>query len=196
MGLPETKDTSQKYTYKDYLCWPDEERWEIIYGTAYNNSPAPATEHQRILRQLITVFNNYLKDKSCEVFPAPFDVRMPENDEDDDFIETVVQPDIVVVCDKKKLDKKGLRGVPDLIIEIISPATAGLDMKEKFYLYEHKGVKEYWIVFPDEQTVMVFKLKDNGYYGKPDTYVSTDTIKVGIFDDFAVDLSGIFSGVG
>ena len=105
MGLSLKKDTTQKYTYKDYLDLPDDERWEIINGVADDMSPAPSTEHQRISMALSNAFYNYLKEKSIEVFHAPFDVRLPEHDEDDEDIDTVVQPDIVIVCDKNKIDQ-------------------------------------------------------------------------------------------
>ena len=192
MALPEKNNTIKRYTYKDYLAWPDDERRELINGTAWDISPAPSVEHQRISRDLLTIFNIYLKDKPCEVFQAAVDVRLAEHDMDDELAETVVQPDIFVVCDKSKIDQKGVQGAPDLIIEIISPFTAGKDMKEKFYIYEHYGVKEYWIVFPIEKTVMVFRLTGNGTYGKPETYISTDTIRVGLFNDLDIDLSEIF----
>ncbi|MCW8966379.1 MAG: Uma2 family endonuclease [Candidatus Pacearchaeota archaeon] len=193
MGLPIKIDATQRYTYKDYCTWPDNERWEIIHGKAYNMSPAPSTEHQRIRRELSAQLYAFLKGKPCELFFAPFDVRFPENDETDDETETVVQPDIVVVCDKTKLDQRGLREAPDLIIEIISPSTAGIDMKEKFQLYEYHGVKEYWIVFPHEKTVQIYTLAKDGNYGKPSTYVSTDMINGGLLEGLIVDLSVVFS---
>ncbi|MBN2440676.1 MAG: Uma2 family endonuclease [Spirochaetales bacterium] len=193
MGLPVKIDTTQRFTYKDYCTWPDNEHWEIIHGQAYNMSPAPSTEHQSISTELITILHTYLRDKPCKVFHAPFDVRFPEHDEADDEIETVVQPDIVVVCDKTKLDQRGLREAPDLIIEIISPSTAGIDMKEKFQLYEDHGVKEYWIVFPHEKTVQIYTLGKDGNYGKPSTYVRTDTITGGLLEGLIVDLSTVFS---
>lgn len=193
MGLPAKKDISQKYTYKDYLTWPDNERWEIIHGIAYNMSPAPSVVHQRILRELSAQFYRFLQEKPCELFFALFDVRFPGNKENDDEIDTVVQPDIIVVCDKNNLDEQGLRGVPDLIIEIVSPSTAGIDVKEKFHLYEENGVKEYWIVFPLEKIVQVFKLQKDGFYSRPDIYLNTDIIKAGLFDDFTINLSTVFS---
>lgn len=191
MNLPARKQY-KKYTYDDYLTWPEDERWEIIDGIAYDMSPAPSTSHQRILRELLIQFGNYLTGKTCEVFAAPFDIRLPEADEQDKDIVNVVQPDIVVVCDKSKLDEKGCKGAPALIIEIKSPFTARKDIKEKFRLYERVGVKEYWIVDPTDKTVMVFKLGENKEYGKPDMYGDEDPINVGVFEDLTIDLKAVF----
>ena len=107
------KKTEQKYTYGDYSCWPDSERWELIHGIAYCMSPAPLRIHQKISIELCRQFSNYLVNKPCEVFDAPFDVRLPKADESDEDIETVVQPDILVVCDESKLDERGCRGAPE-----------------------------------------------------------------------------------
>lgn len=192
MGFPlERQD--EKYTYKDYLNWPDEERRELINGTVYNMTPSPSRTHQKISRELFSRFYDYLrKDKVCEVYYAPFDVRLPEGEEKDEDIRNVVQPDIVVVCDQSKLDERGCKGAPDLIIEIVSPSSAKQDLKDKFYLYERVGVKEYWIVQPVNNTMMVFKLKENGEYGKPGMYTEEDRIKAGIFDGLEIDLKEIF----
>ena len=186
------KKVEEKYTYGDYCCWPDSERWELIHGIAYCMSPAPLRIHQKISIELCRQFSNYLVNKPCEVFDAPFDVRLSEADELDEDIETVVQPDILVVCDESKLDEKGCRGAPDLIIEITSPSTASKDIKEKFYLYEQHGVKEYWIVYPLEKNILVYKLASDGQYGRPEIYVRNDKIKVGILKGLTIDLSLIF----
>ena len=118
----------ERYTYADYLSWPDGERWEIIAGEPYSMSPAPSRQHQQILGALFAKFYYYLEDKACRVYPAPFDVRLFQENDKHDEIDTVVQPDIVVVCDDKKLDDKGCQGAPDLIIEIISQSTAKKDL--------------------------------------------------------------------
>ncbi len=192
MSYP-AKKQQKKFTYGDYLTWSDEERWELIDGIAYDMSPAPSRIHQKISGELFYSIRQYLKDKICEVYCAPFDVRLPEKNEADENIETVVQPDIVVICDKAKLDDKGCKGAPDLIIEIISQYTGTKDMKEKFFLYEKAGVKEYWIVHPDDKVVMVFKLKRKKEYGKPDVYSKEDKIKVSILNDLIIDLDVVFS---
>ncbi len=191
MGIPLKKD-ADKFTYKNYLTWPENERRELIDGVAYDMTPAPSRFHQKILGDLHRQFSNYLNGKTCEVYLAPFDVRFAEKNARDEEVGTVVQPDIVVVCDKSKLDDRGCVGAPDLVIEILSPATAAKDMKEKFALYEKHGVLEYWMVQPLDKTVMVFRSGEDKKYGKPGIYISEDEIKVGIFDDLTIDLKVVF----
>lgn len=194
MDMPVPVEKENKYTYGDYLSWSDEEQWELINGVPFNMSPSPSRRHQEILRELLGQFWSFLQKRPCEVYSAPFDVRLPEADEKDQDIQTVVQPDILVVCDRNKLDEKGCRGAPDLIIEIVSPYTAPRDMKEKFSLYERHGVREYWLVYPVEKIVMVFTLGKNGEYGKPKTYAQQDTIEVNFLEGLTVDLEPVFRG--
>jgi len=182
----------KRYTYKDYLQWPDDERWELIDGVPYNMSSSPSPKHQEIIIALGSQFYNYLKDKPCKVFVAPIDVRFLEENQSDEDVKTVLQPDIIVVCDSKKIDERGCKGAPDLIIEVISPHTVKKDIIRKFDTYEKFGVKEYWIIRPDEETVTVFILNDNNKYGRPEIYCKNDKIKVGIFDDLVIELSEIF----
>lgn len=181
------------YSYADYLTWPPEERWELIDGVPYDMSPAPSRRHQEISMALSVEFYTYLKGKPCKVYAAPFDVRLPKNCEaEDSEIKTVVQPDLVVVCNRERLDKRGCLKAPDLIVEILSPYTSSKDSVKKFNLYEREGVREYWVVRPDEQTVAVFRLDANNRYGRPDMYTAEDKIKVGIFDSLVIDLQDIF----
>lgn len=183
---------NERYTYKDYLEWTDEERWELIDGVPYNMTPAPSPEHQRITRELLTEFNNYLRGKPCEVFPAPFDVRLFPNEKKND--NNVVQPDLTVICNENKITKHGCDGVPDLLIEILSPSTAKKDRSEKKKLYERSGVKEYWIVDPFNYTIEVFTLSDKGKYEEAELYGKEDEIKVGIFDQLIIPLHSLFLG--
>jgi Uma2 family endonuclease len=192
MALP-IKKVEDKFTYKDYRQWPNHERWELIHGLAFNMSPAPSTRHQRIAKKLLLQFENFLLNKTCEVFQAPFDVRLPENNETDDEIAAVVQPDLSVICDPKKIDEKGCKGAPDLIVEILSPATAGKDMKEKLFLYEKHEVKEYWIVHPDENIIQLYKLGENGKYQFPLTYTDDDVIKTDLFPGLEIKLDIVFN---
>jgi Uma2 family endonuclease len=177
--LAEKKD--EIFTYGDYLKWDDDERWELIDGVAYNMTPAPSRFHQRVLGSLFFQFFDHLQNNACEVYIAPFDVRLPEGDEAEDAIRTVVQPDISVICDPTKLDDKGCKGSPDLIVEILSPATARKDLKEKFLRYEKAG-----------KTVTVFRRSDAGLFGRPDVYGEEERVKVGIFDDLEIDLQAVF----
>jgi Uma2 family endonuclease len=192
MGYP-VKTEDQRYTYGDYLKWPDEERWEIIDGIAYNMTPAPSVQHQRIITELTRQFANYFQGKTCEVFVAPFDIRLPQGEEKDEAIDTVVQPDIVIICDPGKLDEKGCRGGPDLVVEIISPSTVQRDLKVKMDLYERVGVKEYWIVHPSDKTVMVFTLGQIGRYGRPEILTKDDRLKTILFAGLTIDLKMVFS---
>lgn len=190
MSLP--AHTKQTYTYADYLSWPKDERWEIIGGVAYNMTPAPSRRHQEISGALFNVLYNYLRDKSCKVYTAPFDVRLPEGNESDAEIKNVVQPDIVVVCDKAKLDDQGCKGAPDFIAEIVSAHTARKDVREKFYLYEKAGVKEYWIVHPNDRTVLTFSLGTDGKYGIPEMFGPDDEIPVNVLPGLVIKLNDIF----
>ncbi|HLP47088.1 MAG TPA: Uma2 family endonuclease, partial [Candidatus Kapabacteria bacterium] len=158
------------FTYAHYVTWPDDERWELIDGIPFDMTPAPNRYHQDISGKLFTEIKIFLKGKSCQVYAAPFDVRFPEVNQKDDEILTVVQPDISVICDRSKLDKKGCKGAPDWIIEILSLVTSRKDRVIKFYTYERFGVKEYWLVSPDDKTVEVFILGENGKYGRPEFY--------------------------
>jgi len=188
-------DVNKFYTYADYLTWQVQERFELIKGRLFKMSPAPLRYHQEISRNLIRLFSGYLYKKPCKVFYAPFDVRLPQPQQGthkDKEVDTVVQPDIVVVCDPSKLDRRGCVGAPDLIIEILSPSTAAKDVKDKFHLYEEAGVREYWIVIPGEALLEVFILDKQGKYQLGSIYSRDDTVNVGIFDDFSIDLREIF----
>ncbi|WP_342664302.1 Uma2 family endonuclease [Aneurinibacillus terranovensis] len=182
----------QKYSYQDYLNWPNKERWELIDGVPFNMSPSPSRKHQQILGELATEFTSYLRGKPCEAFVAPFDVRLFVEEKTDDEIMNVVQPDISVICDPNKLDDKGCKGSPDLVIEILSPSTGKLDRWIKYKLYERAGVKEYWIVEPTNSTIEVFILNQTGHFELNSVYGQEDTVRVGIFADLLIDLKVIF----
>lgn len=190
MGYPEKKLGSE-FCYGDYLKSPEGARWELINGQAYNLAPSPSRRHQEISMSLANHFYNYLRDGECKVYAAPFDVRLPEDNEIDEEIKTVVQPDIVVVCDQSKLDEKGCRGTPDLVAEIVSPSTAALDYKEKLALYEKHAVKEYWIVHPVDHIVTVYTLQDN-QYGKPAVYTAEDEIIPAVLPGLVIKLADVF----
>lgn len=192
MAYPQEK-ADQQWTYADYLTWDDGQRWELIAGEAFCMSPAPSRYHQQLSVRLERQIDRYVQDKPCELYHAPFDVRLSRQPESsDNYVETVVQPDIVVVCDRAKLDDKGCNGAPDLVIEITSPNTARMDLTVKFDLYEKHGVKEYWIVHPVEKTVMAFRLQPDGCYGAPDRYAGDDQVPVPLLGDLVVDLAEVF----
>lgn len=164
MGLP-VRD-SLRHTYADYASWPEDERWEIIDGIAYAMAPAPSRLHQEVVLELARQIANALLGKPCQVYIAPFDVRLPRPGESDDQIENVVQPDVSVICDPSKLDDRGCRGAPDWVIEVLSPQTAAHDQIVKRDLYERHGVQEFWLIHPGDQLAMVYLL-EGGAYGKP-----------------------------
>ena len=186
------KKENEIFTYGDYLLWDDGERWELIEGTAYNMSPAPSSEHQKILFEIARKFADFFEDKPCQVFIAPFDVRLPEDDERDESIETDVQPDISVICEKSKIDTKGCKGSPTMVVEVLSPNTSKKDLGEKLLLYEKHGVKEYWVIQPADKTVLIFSQDKMKLYGKPHVYGKEDTIKVSIFEGLEIDMNSVF----
>lgn len=181
----------EKYTYKDYMTWDDSEYWELIDGIAYQMAP-PSTRHQDISRNISGEFYIYLKDKTCKVYTAPFGVRLPVENEHDEFIKNALLPDIVIVCDKNKIDDAGCRGTPDLIVEILSPSSSKRDLEDKLALYEKALVKEYWIVDPLNKFIQVYTLKENNLYEKAKVYSKDDKIKVSIFPDLEIDLETVF----
>ena len=184
---------NRKFSYKDYLLWPDNERWELINGVPYDMSPAPNRKHQEISMYFSGLFMHYLRDKDCHVYAAPFDVRLPGGFITDTDVNTVVQPDISVFCDETKLDDRGGNGAPDLIIEILSPSTAPKDLREKFFLYETVGVKEYWIVDPLNKTLTVYILEESGRYARGVVYAGKDILKTDLFKGLEIKMEEVFA---
>lgn len=183
---------NKKYTYADYVTWPEDERWEIFDGVPYMQA-APTWQHQAICTGLTSQFYGYLGGKPCRVFAAPFDLCVPEKNEMDEEISNIIsQPDVTVICDESKLRKTGYFGVPSLIIEITSPSTARNDKLIKFNKYEQAGVKEYWIVEPETKLVSVFILQENQRYGRPQVYSEEDQIRVSLFPELMIDLASVF----
>ena len=182
---------NKKYTYADYLTWSDEEKWEIIDGIPYMQA-APSWQHQSISVELVAQFSSYLKNKTCKVFHAPFDLIIPDKTETEEETTTIVQPDIVIICDKNGLKGTGYYGVPPLIIEILSPSTARRDKLYKLNKYETVGVQEYWMIEPDLKLVSVFKMQENKKYARPEMYTEEDFIEVSIFPDLVIDLKSVF----
>ena len=175
----------RKYTYSDYIRWDNDMRWELIDGVPYAMS-APSSDHQTISMNLGTILNIYLKGKECRVFTDPFDVRLNYDKGDN----TVVQPDIVVVCDRSKIDKRGCLGAPDMIVEILSPATSRMDRVTKFNKYMEAGVKEYWVIDPDTHSAQVHVLKDDSYVTS--AYDDTNTVAVSILPGCEINLAEVF----
>ncbi len=185
---------NRKYNYADYLNWPENERWEIIDGVPCMQA-APTWQHQAISVALLSQFYNYFLGKPCQVFASPFDLRLPEGNEKDEDTTFVVQPDIVVICDKSGLKGTGYYGTPTLVIEISSPATMKNDKIWKFNKYEKAGVKEYWIAEPEGKIISIFTLQENNRYGRPESYTETDKVKVTTFPELIIDLAPVFATI-
>lgn len=189
MPLPQEE---RKYSFADYLTWPENERWEIVDGVPYMQA-APSPIHQEVLNNINVQFYNYLVGKPCKVYLAPFCVRLGDDAEQKhEDIKRVFEPDISIVCDKSKIDEKGCMGAPELIVEVLSPSSVRMDRVEKFNSYEEAGVKEYWLVEPQGKIVSVFVLQGNNRYGRPEIYTEDEKIAVSIFPDLVVDLSTVF----
>lgn len=189
---PAARKLADRFSYEDYYQW-DEGKWELIDGVVYDMSPAPSRRHQKISGEFFAQIHSRLTSKSCEVYAAPFDVRLADSaDAADDEIFTVVQPDIVVVCDQDKLDDRGCAGAPDLVIEILSPSTAATDLKIKRDLYEKHGVREYWLVHPIDNFVMAYRLETDGCYQKAAVFTGEDEISSTAVPEIAIKLEDIF----
>lgn len=185
MSLPQ----EISYSYADLLGW--EGRYELYDGEPVALA-APSQVHQEISMELATQFHTYLRGKKCKVYAAPFDVRLFEKaEEHPENVNFVVQPDLMVVCDPHKVDRRGVHGAPELVIEILSDTTRRVDRLTKFTLYQQAGVQEYWIVDPAARVVLVHTLEEGSYHS-PAAYNSTASIPVGILEDCSIDLSTVF----
>ena len=177
--------TEKHYTYADYLQWPDDTRYELIDGEAFRMAPTPLIEHQEIAGEVYCQLANQLDGQPCRPYIAPVDVRLPRADEADAAIDTVVQPDVLVVCDPSKIDRRGVRGAPDWVLEVLSPSTAAHDQIAKRRTYERAGVREYWLVHPGDRTLTVYVL-DNGQYGRPEIYELKDATPIGVLPGVSI----------
>lgn len=185
-------DLNGTYTYADYLKWTFEERLEIIKGKIFPMS-APARIHQRISWKFTEAIVKFLEGKKYEAYAAPFDVRLtPLKRDNSNKVHTVVQPDLCVICDLDKLDDKGCVGAPDLIIEILSPGNSRKEMREKYEVYEENGVKEYWLVEPQDKCVFVYVLNEAGKYIGLQPVTDEDILTSTTFPDLQIDLARVF----
>ena len=187
-------DLNKQYTYADYLTWQFDERVELIRGWVNRMSPAPLRRHQDVSANVHYQIFSYFLNHPCKVYAAPFDVRLINKRKkvEDQAILSVVQPDISVICDLEKLDDRGCLGSPDWIIEILSPGNTRKEMKEKYTLYAENGVREYWIVSPENQFVQVYHLVEDKF-ALTDTYCEGDNVPVGIFEGFYIDSEMMFA---
>ncbi len=186
-------DPNASYTYADYLLWKFEERVELLRGRIALMS-APSRIHQKISGNLHRLLSNALWKSPCEVYAAPFDVRLQHfSSKQNKTLNSVVQPDLCVICDPNKLDDKGCVGAPDLIVEIISPGNSRRELKDKFEIYQETGVKEYWIVNPLEKSVQIYHLNEQNKYIGSQPYVVGDVLGTPIIPGLVVDLADVFN---
>jgi Uma2 family endonuclease len=185
-------DFSALYSYADYMRFEFEERLEIIKGQLFKMSPAPSRSHQGISGNIFVPIYNALKGKPCRVYTAPFDVRLAKKNQDDKEVFTVVQPDIVVVCDQSKLDKRGCIGAPDIVVEILSPGNNKKELINKYEVYEEAGVKEYWIVSPTHKTFFRYILDENGKFQPTKMLTEGEEVTTPIIPNFKLILEEVF----
>lgn len=183
MNAPALRKPEDRFTWQDYLAWPDSERWEIIDGVAYAMSPAPSTKHQRVAGRLHALFDRLLSGKGCTPFIAPTDVKLSEQD--------IVQPDILVVCDPAKITPSHIEGAPDVVVEILSPHTSTKDLREKKALYERAGVREYVVVDPLEHYAIRFLNNADGF-DKGTVFGPDQMLVVATLDGLEVPLWEVF----
>lgn len=184
-------DLNGTYSYADYLLWKFQERVELFKGKILKMSPAPSTRHQKISRNLTIDLGRIFRKQKCQLFSAPFDVRIPRQSKKDKEIFTVVQPDLCIICDENKLDERGCIGAPDLVIEILSQGNSKREMNDKFDLYEEAGVREYWIIDPNQESVVINLLENEKYTIKK--AVIDDEVKSYIFPNLKIHTDEIFN---
>lgn len=182
------KRKDRRYTYEDYASWPDDERWELIDGEAYAMSPAPGTKHQALVGALHFKLSAFLQGHPCEVFLSPIDVMFLKDEQAD----TVLQPDLVVVCDKTQITAKGIVGAPAVVIEVLSPSTAVYDLNIKHSVYQREGVKEYWVVSAGERLILKHVLTNGEYVSTPHY---EGEMRSEALEGFQMDIAELFASV-
>ena len=187
-------DLNGIYSYADYMNWRFEETVELIKGKIMQMSPAPNVGHQCIAGNLYGIFYNFFRHKPCHFFPAPFDVRLYDQKKSllaNQDIHTVVQPDLCVICNPEQLDQQGCNGAPDWIIEILSKGNAKREMNIKYALYQESGVKEYWLVYPEQQAIHQFVLDETGCYQLKNMFADGFATSQ-LFPELSIALADIF----
>jgi len=187
-------DLSKTYTYADYFKWKFDERVELIKGKIFPMNPAPNRFHQELSGYIYNKLYTFLTDKSCKVYSAPFDVRIPRKSKDDKSIITVLQPDLCVICDLSKLDKRGCLGVPDIVVEILSPGNNAKELIKKHEIYEEAQVKEYWVVSPQDQWLRVYTLIDGKFKESP-FLVPSDVFTSSVLSGLSINLTDLFKDI-
>ncbi len=181
---PSALPGNHSYTWTEYQTWPDDARWEIIGGVAFSMSPAPSTRHQVVAGNMYSMLHRHLAGKGCRPFMAPTDVRLSETD--------VVQPDILVVCDPARITPSHIEGAPDLVVEVLSPGTSAKDLREKKWLYQRSGVREYLVVDPLEMYVQRFLLSSESRYGEPEIFGPEEAVSLVVLEGLTIELCEVF----
>ncbi|MCL2224066.1 MAG: Uma2 family endonuclease [Defluviitaleaceae bacterium] len=178
----------ERYTYADYLEWGEDVKCELIDGIIYNMA-SPSARHQDVVFELGSRFKNFLRGRRCKTYLAPLDVRLNAHSFDD----TIVQPDIIILCDRTKLDPKGrgIIGAPDMVVEVMSPSTAYKDRALKHKKYMDAGIKEYWIADSENNTMEVYLLENGKYYSRH--YGGNDKVPVQVLPKLEIDLGEVFA---
>jgi Uma2 family endonuclease len=190
MSSMRQRDT-QLHTYADYLIWSATYGNELVDGIAYvREPPSPSRLHQEIVGEIHRQIANSLQGKPARVYVAPFDVRLPKHGDADDQIDTVVQPDLLIVCDLQKVDDRGVRGAPDWIAEVLSPSTATYDRTRKLSVYERAGVPELWLVDPIDGTVTIFRIAA-GHYTQPVVLPLSGQTAIKAVPGISIDWDGV-----
>lgn len=186
--MPHPATQGERFTYADVLTWPEDERWELHEGTPVSMSPAPSTVHQRFVGELHRQIANFLVDRPCEVFVAPFDVRLAAANAPPRDVKTVVQPDLTIICDTSGLDERGFQGGPDWVIEVLSPSTSARDQITKLAYYEAYEVEHYWLVHPIESLITIYSREDGTRpFPRPAIHETKGRLPSGLFDALTID---------
>ena len=185
--MQSTLHENSRYTYEDYATWDDGNRYELINGVLYVMEPNDTALHRSICEELFRQLASSLLEKPYAVFHSPYDVCLRGRGNNDD---TVVQPDLLIVCDLSKLDENRCNGAPDFIVEILSPSTACRDLLVKHNTYLKAGVREYWIIDPDNEVIRVCLLKDGKY--EVTDHVKAVTLPVNILKGCDIEIAKVF----
>jgi Uma2 family endonuclease len=182
-----------RYTYADYRTWPDEVRGELIDGVFYDMSPAPGLRHQSVAGAIFSQWRQALRGKTCRPYIAPADVLLPRAGQPDDQTGDVVQPDVFIVCDKNKLDGRFVRGAPDVVVEVLSTRTARKDQTSKLALYESSGVREYWLLHPEDRVLTIYTQDSEAHYGRPRVLAAEGSVELLTMPELSVDFEDVFA---
>jgi Uma2 family endonuclease len=182
-----------RYTYADYRTWPDEVRGELIDGFFVDMSPAPSIAHHDAALRIFVQWHLQLRGGPCKPLAAPVDVLLPRDGENDEQTRNIVQPDVLIVCDKSKIDGRFIRGAPDIVVEVLSPGTARKDQTRKLALYEAAGVSEYWLLHPIDRVLTIYTAESENHYGRPQVLAAEGRVTLLTMPEVSVDFDDVFA---